>query len=126
MTAGSSSSPEVPTGRTSTRTGRAGSRSPGSRATRSPRARSTASTRRPARSRNEPRHEAIAIVIEEAESNYAAYVPSLPGCIATGPTVEEAERRLREAIELHVEGMCEDGQPIPDPSSRVEYLDVDA
>ncbi len=67
-----------------------------------------------------------AIVVEKAESNYAAYVPDLPGCIATGATVEETERLLREAIELHVEGMREDGLPIPEPSSRVNYLDVNA
>ncbi len=67
-----------------------------------------------------------AIVIEKAESNYAAYVPDLPGCIATGATVEETERLLREAIELHVEGMREDGLPVPEPSSRVEYVDVKA
>jgi predicted RNase H-like HicB family nuclease len=67
-----------------------------------------------------------AIVIEKAESNYAAYVPDLPGCIATGPTVEETERLLREAIELHVEGMRDDGLPIPEPSSRVEYVEVNA
>ncbi len=67
-----------------------------------------------------------AIVVEKAESNYAAYVPDLPGCIATGATVEETERLLREAIELHVEGMHEDGLPIPEPSSRVAYLDVNA
>jgi predicted RNase H-like HicB family nuclease len=67
-----------------------------------------------------------AIVIEKAKSNYAAYVPDLPGCIATGATVEETERLLREAIELHVEGMREDGLPIPEPTSRVEYVDVDA
>ncbi|MGO9468710.1 MAG: type II toxin-antitoxin system HicB family antitoxin [Isosphaeraceae bacterium] len=67
-----------------------------------------------------------AIVIEKAESNYAAYVPDLPGCIATGATVEETERLLREAIELHVEGMREDRLPVPEPSSHVEYLDVNA
>jgi predicted RNase H-like HicB family nuclease len=67
-----------------------------------------------------------AIVIEKAESNYAAYVPDLPGCIATGATVEETERLLREAIELHVEGMREDGLPVPEPSSRVEYVEVNA
>ncbi len=67
-----------------------------------------------------------AIVIEKAESNYAAYVPDLPGCIATGATVEETERLLREAIELHVEGMREDGLPVPEPSSQVEYVEVNA
>lgn len=67
-----------------------------------------------------------AIVIEEAGLNYSAYVPDLPGCVATGATVEETERLLREAIELHVEGMREDGVPIPEPSSRVDYVEVDA
>ena len=67
-----------------------------------------------------------AIVIEKAASNYAAYVPDLPGCIATGATVQETERLLREAIELHVEGMREDGLPVPEPSSQVEYVEVDA
>jgi predicted RNase H-like HicB family nuclease len=65
-------------------------------------------------------------VIEKAPTNYAAYVPDLPGCVATGATVEETERLLREAIELHVEGMREDGLPIPEPSSQVEYVDVNA
>jgi predicted RNase H-like HicB family nuclease len=65
-----------------------------------------------------------AIVIEKAQSNYAAYVPDLPGCIATGATVAETESLLREAIELHLEGMREDGLPIPEPASVVEYLEV--
>ena len=67
-----------------------------------------------------------AIVIEKAESNYAAYVPDLPGCVATGATVEETERSIREAIEIHVEGLRADGLPIPEPSSRVEYVDIAA
>ncbi len=67
-----------------------------------------------------------AIVIEKAESNYAAYVPDLPGCVATGATIEETERSIREAIEIHVEGLRADGLPIPEPSSRVEYVDVAA
>jgi predicted RNase H-like HicB family nuclease len=65
-----------------------------------------------------------AIVVERAERNYAAYVPDLPGCVATGATVEEAERLLREAIELHVAGLREDGLPVPPPSSMVDYLEV--
>lgn len=65
-----------------------------------------------------------AIVIAKAQSNYAAYVPDLPGCVATGATVEETEHMLREAIELHLEGMREDGNPIPEPSSVVEYVEV--
>ena len=65
-----------------------------------------------------------AIVIEKAPSNYAAYVPDLPGCIATGASVEETEELLREAIDLHIAGMREDGLPIPEPASVVEYLEV--
>jgi len=65
-----------------------------------------------------------AIVIEKAAANYAAYVPDLPGCIATGSSVEEAERLLREAIAIHLEGLKEDGLPIPEPSSVVEYVEI--
>ena len=61
-----------------------------------------------------------AIVIEKAENNYAAYVPDLPGCVATGVTVEETEREMREAIALHIRGMQEDGLPIPQPSTQIE------
>ena len=67
-----------------------------------------------------------AIVIEVAGSNYSAYVPDLPGCVATGATVEAAEQALREAIEFHLRGLREDGAPIPPPLSRVEYVDVAA
>ena len=67
-----------------------------------------------------------AIVVEKAESNYAAYVPDLPGCVATGETVEATERLLREAIEVHVEGLREDGLPVPEPSSVVDYLEIPA
>ena len=67
-----------------------------------------------------------AIVIEKAENNYSAYVPDLPGCIATGATIEEVEAQIREAIEFHLEGMREDGLPIPAPSSRVDYVDIAA
>ncbi len=65
-----------------------------------------------------------AIVIEKAEGNYSAYVPDLPGCVATGATVEEVEGQIREAIAFHVEGMREDGLPVPAPSSQVEYVEV--
>ena len=65
-----------------------------------------------------------AVVIEKTENNYSAYVPDLPGCVATGPTAEEAEKSIREAIELHLEGMREDGATIPLPSSQVEYVEV--
>ena len=67
-----------------------------------------------------------AIVVERAARNFAAYVPDLPGCVATGDTVEEVERLLRDAIELHVAGMREDGLPVPEPSSVVDYLEVSA
>ncbi len=67
-----------------------------------------------------------AIVIEKAENNYSAYVPDLPGCVATGATVEEVEGQIREAIEFHLEGLREDGLVIPQPASRVEYVDVAA
>jgi predicted RNase H-like HicB family nuclease len=65
-----------------------------------------------------------AIVIEKAENNYSAYVSDLPGCIATEGTIEEVEREIREAIEFHLDGMREDGEPIPPPTSYVEYVDV--
>jgi predicted RNase H-like HicB family nuclease len=65
-----------------------------------------------------------AIVVEAAGTNLAAYVPDLPGCVATGRTQEEVERLIREAIELHLEGMAEDCMPIPEPTSRVEYIEV--
>jgi predicted RNase H-like HicB family nuclease len=65
-----------------------------------------------------------AVVVERAVNNYSAYVPDLPGCVATGATLEETERLIREAIELHLTGLREDGLPIPQPSSQVEYVDV--
>ncbi len=67
-----------------------------------------------------------AIVIERAINNYSAYVPDLPGCIATGATVEETEKTIRETIEFHLAGLREDGSPIPQPSSRVDYVEVAA
>jgi len=67
-----------------------------------------------------------AIVIENAGPNYSAYVPDLPGCVATGASVEEVEREIREAIEFHLEGLREDGLPIPPPSSAVRYVDIAA
>ena len=67
-----------------------------------------------------------AIVIEKAEGNYSAYVPDLPGCVATGATVADVELHIREAIEFHVEGMREDGTPVPQPATRVEYVETAA
>ncbi|MCK7578742.1 MAG: type II toxin-antitoxin system HicB family antitoxin [Chromatiales bacterium] len=67
-----------------------------------------------------------AIVIEHAEHNYSAYVPDLPGCVATGRTLEETEREMREAIEFHLEGLREDGLPVPTPTSQVDYIEIAA
>ncbi len=67
-----------------------------------------------------------AIVIEAAGDNFSAYVPDLPGCIATGETIDATEHAIREAIEFHLDGMREDGTPIPPPSSRVNYVEVAA
>jgi predicted RNase H-like HicB family nuclease len=67
-----------------------------------------------------------AIVIEKAESNYAAYVPDLPGCVATGMTVEETEQQIREAIEFHIRGLRDEGLSVPEPTSRVHYVEVAA
>ncbi|HLA33743.1 MAG TPA: type II toxin-antitoxin system HicB family antitoxin [Rhodocyclaceae bacterium] len=67
-----------------------------------------------------------AIVVEKTENNYSAYVPDLPGCVATGQTVEETENEIREAIAFHIEGLREDGLPVPRPASIVEYLEIAA
>jgi len=65
-----------------------------------------------------------AVVIEKAPGNYSAYVPDLPGCVATGNTIEEIEREIREAIEFHIEGLRDAGEPIPEPTSRAEYVEI--
>ena len=65
-----------------------------------------------------------AVVIESGPNNLSAYVPDLPGCITTGRTVEEVERNMREAIALHLEGMLEDGEPIPEPTTSVSYVEL--
>jgi predicted RNase H-like HicB family nuclease len=65
-----------------------------------------------------------AIVIEKANENYSAYVPDLPGCIATGGTVEEVETEIGAAIRLHLEGMLEDGLVAPQPSAIAEYVEA--
>jgi predicted RNase H-like HicB family nuclease len=67
-----------------------------------------------------------AIVIERAEGNFSAYVPDLPGCVATGLSVEEVEAAIREAIEFHLDGLREDGLQPPPPSSKVDYVEVAA
>ncbi len=64
------------------------------------------------------------MIIEEGERNYSAYLPDLPGCIATGKTIEEVKERMSEAVALHLRGMREDGLPIPEPISHVEYVEA--
>lgn len=66
----------------------------------------------------------FAIVIEKAAGNYSAYVPDLPGCIATGQSEAEVEQEIREAIAFHLQGLKADGLPIPEPASRVDYVEL--
>jgi predicted RNase H-like HicB family nuclease len=65
-----------------------------------------------------------AIVIERANSNFSAYVPDLPGCVATGDTVEDVEIEIGDAIRLHIEGLLEDGLPVPQPTAIAEYVEA--
>jgi predicted RNase H-like HicB family nuclease len=67
-----------------------------------------------------------AVVIEQGPASYGAYVPDLPGCVATAATREEVVRLIQEAIEFHIEGLKQDGQPVPPPSSSVEFVNVAA
>ena len=67
-----------------------------------------------------------AVVLEKAEGNFSAYVPDLRGCVAPGATVEVVESEIREAIAFHVEGLREDGLPVPPGDSQVEYVEVAA
>lgn len=65
-----------------------------------------------------------AVVIEKADGNYSAYVPDLPGCVATGPTVAAVEDELREAIRFHVAGLREDGLVVPEPATIADYIEA--
>jgi predicted RNase H-like HicB family nuclease len=65
-----------------------------------------------------------AMIIEKGERNYSAYLPDLPGCIATGQTVEEVRDRMSKAIDLHLRGLREDGLPIPEPTSMADYVEA--
>jgi predicted RNase H-like HicB family nuclease len=65
-----------------------------------------------------------AVVIEKAEGNYSAYVPDLPGCVATGDSVAAVELEIREAIRFDIEGLREDGLPVPVPTSLAEYVET--
>ncbi len=65
-----------------------------------------------------------AVVIESGPGNFSAYVPDLPGCIATGKTLEEVLSNIRSAAEFHLKGMRQDGLPIPEPTTRCEYIEA--
>ncbi len=67
-----------------------------------------------------------AVIFEPGTANFSAYVPDLPGCIATGDSLEEAEQNIREAIKFHLDGLRQDGAPIPPPAVRAHYVDVAA
>ena len=65
-----------------------------------------------------------AVIIEKSDTGFGAYVPDLPGCVAIGETDEEVRELIREAIEFHIDGLREHGQPVPTPAVRIEYVDV--
>jgi predicted RNase H-like HicB family nuclease len=65
-----------------------------------------------------------AVVIEQADGNYSAYVPDLPGCVATGETVLAVESEIREAIRFHIDGLKADGLPVPGPTSIADYVEA--
>ncbi|MCI0523669.1 MAG: type II toxin-antitoxin system HicB family antitoxin [Acidobacteria bacterium] len=67
-----------------------------------------------------------AVIVEKGESSFGAYVPDLPGCAAAAETKEEVLQLIQEAIEFHLEALVKDGQPLPEPSSFVEYVEVKA
>jgi len=67
-----------------------------------------------------------AVIIEKGDDGYGAYVPDLPGCIAAGKTKEEVKKLIQEAIEFHIEGLKEDGHPVPAPASSIEFIEVAA
>ena len=66
------------------------------------------------------------IVIEQTENGYSTYSPNLPGCVSTGKTREDAERNMREAIELHIDGLREEGYAVPDPQASSSYIELPA
>lgn len=66
------------------------------------------------------------IVIEKSETGYSAYSPDLPGCVATGDTIEETEQTMQEAIEFHIEGVRLEGLEVPPPTSRSSYVEIAA
>jgi predicted RNase H-like HicB family nuclease len=64
------------------------------------------------------------VIIEKANGNYSAYSPDLPGCVATGVSVEKTLRRMKDAIQFHIEGLKTEGLDIPEPSSRAKYIEI--
>lgn len=66
------------------------------------------------------------VVIERGPTSFGAYVPDLPGCVAVGESRQEVESLIREAIELHIEGLREEGEPVPEPSSTSQFVSIDA
>lgn len=67
-----------------------------------------------------------AVVIEKADGNYSVYLPDIPGCVATGETIEETERNIREALRFHLQGLREDGLAPPPPATVVGHVEADA
>jgi predicted RNase H-like HicB family nuclease len=67
-----------------------------------------------------------AVLYERGELNWSAYVPDLPGCVATGKTREETEQRIREAISFHIEGLLMDGEPVPEPTVQAGSVSISA
>jgi len=64
------------------------------------------------------------IIIEKANKNYSAYIPDVPGCIATGKTIEETKKNMKEALDMHLEGLAEDGLTSPRPKAKADYVAV--
>jgi len=64
------------------------------------------------------------VIFEKTDNNYSAYSPDMPGCIATGKTRNEVEKNIREAMSFHIEGLKEDGLPLPEPAAFTEYVEV--
>jgi predicted RNase H-like HicB family nuclease len=88
--------------------------------------RRASANRRSYRRRSKPMQYTYTVIVERSDNNYGAWAPDLPGCITTGATVEETLANMREAIELHLEGMREDGDPIPEPSATAAVIQVAA
>jgi predicted RNase H-like HicB family nuclease len=64
------------------------------------------------------------IVIERTDSGYSSYSPDLPGCVSTGKSVEETEKNMKEAIEFHVDGLLQEGFPVPEPQASSSYVEL--